>query len=236
LLLNPYSINGQHTCLITNREPVPPPVGLPIDRTNRNFFEELLSSLPITGKALQALFNVFPSNSPQLIDQGITGLKNEDGYTNKSFKVFNIGKANDLPALSAEFAVPYDGNVFIDAVDAVLEVAASAAAAGRIYQCGPIALRLVKGTDFLLSPQYQRNTTMIEIIDVKGTDGDAEMPYRYEEALYRFGGRPHWGQLNHLSVDRVTNMYTALADWKAVRATLDPNGVFDGPLTRRTGL
>jgi hypothetical protein len=237
LLLNPYAIGGQHTCLVTIRTPTPKPSGLPIDRTHRNFFEELLASLgPITGAILRLIFNSKPLDTPKNIDTAIKNLANKDGYTNKSYKVFNIGKANDLPALSAEYAVATDDGTFIDAVDAVLNVAAAAAADGQIYQSGPIAVRFVKQTEFLLSPQYKRNTAMIEVIAAEGTTGAPEMLYRYEEAVDDFTGRPHWGQLNHLAEDQVASMYPALAEWRQVRNRLDPEGRFDGPLTRRAGL
>ena len=62
------------------------------------------------------------------------------------------------------------------------------------------------------------------------------MLYRYEEAIQRFGSRPHWGQINHVSADRVAELYPALGRWKNVRTMLDPDRIFDGPLTRRAGL
>lgn len=237
LLLNPYAIGGNHTCLVTTREPVPKPSGLPIERTNRNFFQELLASLgAITGAALRLIFNSLPLDTPKNIDKAINGLIDTEGYTNKSYKVFNIGKANDLPALSAEYAVATDDGTFIDAIDALLNVAAAAAADGEIYQSGPISVRFVKQTEFLLSPQYRRNTAMIEVIAAGGTTGAPEMLYRYEEEVRNFAGRPHWGQINHFAEDEVADMYPALADWKQVRSRLDPEGRFDGPLTVRAGL
>ena len=237
LLLNPYAINGQHTCLITVREPISePPEPLPIDKTHRNFLEELLSSMGgITGLVLREIFNHLPLDTPKNIDGAIRGLV-DPNYTNKSYKVFNIGKANDLPALSAEYAVGIEGNAFVDAVDALLNVATDAAMDGQIYQSGPISIRFVKQTDFLLSPQYKRDTAMIECIAAEGTIGASEMLYRYEETLKSFNARPHWGQINHIAEDQVPEMYPAIAEWKQIRSQLDPDRLFDGPLTSRAGL
>ena len=44
-----------------------------------------------------------------------------------------------------------------------------------------------------------RDTMMIELIRLTGTDGGYELLDAYEEALYALGGRPHWGQVNTLS-------------------------------------
>ena len=149
--------------------------------------------------ALRLLFNTLPDRTPKLLEQSLQGLV-DDGYTNKSYKVFNIGAANDLPALSAEHGFTMQSNHYIAAIDKFLEIAQDAAERGRAFQTGPIAVRFVKGSGFLMSPQHGRNTAMTEMIAVSGTTTAPEMLHRYEEAAYGMDGRPHLGQLNHLAV------------------------------------
>jgi hypothetical protein len=89
-----------------------------------------------------------------------------------------------------------------------------------------------------MSPQHDRNTAMTEMIAVSGTTTAPEMLYRYEEAAYTMSGRPHLGQLNHLAgLDLVSKLFPAVGTWRDIRRTVfDPNGTFEGPLTRRLGL
>ena len=100
-----------HSCLVTTRVTVPPPGHLPPDKTSRNSITELFS-LKITGVALRLLFNTFPDRTPKLLEQSLQGFV-DDGYTNKSYKVFNIGAANNLPALSAEHGFTMQSNHYL---------------------------------------------------------------------------------------------------------------------------
>src|SRR5262249_35062157 len=154
----------------------------------------------------------------------------------KSFKVFNIGTANGLPSLSAEFGFPMKDDAYIAAIDDLLEVAAEAAATGRIYQTGPISIRFVKGTSFFLSPQSGTDTAMVECIVVSKTLGCEEMLFRYEEAAYLRGGRPHWGQINHVPGNqKVRELYPQVDAWLDQRRNFDPDRRFESPLTERLG-
>lgn len=236
LLLNPYAIDGVHTCLVTTRKRTEPPSHLPSDKLRRNVLSEFLSSLFITGRILRFLFNHGPRSTPQRIDAGILGLC-DDGYTNKSYKVFNIGIANNLPGLSAEYGFALDDQSYISAIEQLLNVAAEAARVGDVYQAGPIAVRFVRSCPYYLSPQFERNTVMVEIIAVTGTKGAEDMYYRYEKAAIEKCGRPHWGQLHHMSnADTVKRLYPSVEQWITVRRRFDPQGRFDAPFTHRLGL
>src|SRR6266849_653028 len=46
LLLNPYKVDGTHHCLVTTRVPDREPIVVPSAKRHRNFFNELISSLP----------------------------------------------------------------------------------------------------------------------------------------------------------------------------------------------
>jgi FAD/FMN-containing dehydrogenase len=235
LLLNPYEVNGEHGCLETYRTPHAPPVGTPHRDRHRHFFNELLSATPITAQVLKLIFDKNPHVTPKLVNRTLKGLEDE-AYIDKSYKVFNIGKGNNIDAYSAELALPMTHDVYIDAIDRILELAGQIAREGGIYQSGPIALRFVRGTDIFLSMQHGGNTCMAEIINVKDTSGALELMYRYEHEMYRFGGRPHWGQVNYISGSEVHRLYPHLQDWLDIRAVLDPNGTFDSPFSWRVGL
>jgi hypothetical protein len=77
---------------------------------------------------------------------------------------------------------------------------------------------------------------MIELIMQTGTEGGFELLAAHEDALYAFGGRPHWGQVNTLTEPALRMLYPRLDRWLAVRRDLDATGVFSSPFTKRVGL
>ena len=177
-----------------------------------------------------------PSSRPLLLRGSVKSLV-KDEYDEVSYKVFNIGTLNNLPAYSCEIGVPMDGR-HIEAVETIFRVAAERRELGQVYQSSPIALRFVKASPAYLSMMNGRDTMMIELVGLNGNDGGIELLKAYEEALYALGGRPHWGHINTLSGGHgfVESMYPRHADWLDVRARLDPDGVFDSPFTKRVGL
>jgi hypothetical protein len=235
--LNPYEVNGSRLCLITTRTRVPAPAVVPPFNSSRNFLIELSSSIPGVGDALRIWFDAFPDQAPASINNVLTGMV-ETSYVNKSYNVFNIGAANNVASYSAEIGFPMTGGVYLDGIDNILNIAAAARADGNIIHSGPIAVRFVAGTEFLLSPQYGGNTAMAELIFVKDTIGWADLMYKYETGSYKFQGRPHWGQFNSMtgSKSMLASMYPRLDAWLQVRDQLNPDGTFDSPFSKRVGL
>jgi D-arabinono-1,4-lactone oxidase len=154
-----------------------------------------------------------------------------------SYRVLNIGAANVLPAFSSEIAVPMDGR-HLEAVEAIIEVAAAHRRLGEVYQSSPISLRFVKRSPAWMSMMSGSDTMMIELIQLSGIDGGYELLDAYEKRLYALGGRPHWGQVNTLAGTDgfIASMYPRYPRWLEVRRRLDPQGVFDSPFTKRVGI
>lgn len=236
LAFSPYDDGYPYPFLVTTRDSVGDPRNRPWDKRMRNWLVEAAALFPFTPHVINLLLDVRPALAPALLRGSIRALV-KDRYDEVSFKVFNIGNANVLPAYSCEIGVPIDGR-HVEAVEAVFRVARERRELGQVYQSSPIALRFVKASPAYLSMMHGRDTMMIELIGLNGNDGGIELLKAYEEALYALGGRPHWGHLNTLSGsgEFVASMYPRLADWLDVRAALDPDGVFDSPFTKRVGL
>jgi FAD/FMN-containing dehydrogenase len=236
-IFNPYAVEGDHHCIVTTRNKTAEPVGKPKDKLERHPLTELLSSLPITAKILNLLFDWQPKLTPQSIDRALKSLR-DDEYSNVSYKVFNIGAANKLPAYSMEIAVPLAGDAHIQAVERVMALAEERSRLGQVYETAPVAVRFVKGTDAHMSMMYQRDTAMLELIMMTDTEGGYELLGAYEEALSELGGRPHWGQVNYLtgSHDAVRSLYPRFDEWQGIRGQLDPRGTFVSPFTKRVGI
>jgi L-gulono-1,4-lactone dehydrogenase len=238
IYFNPYECDGTHHCLITTRNEVTREQYDRDPHRSRHFFAELLSSLKITPWVINLIQGLRPSISPGMVDRALKTLADRD-YTNISYRVFNIGTANYLPAYSAEIGVPYDERgLHVQAVEKIFEVAARHRKLGNAYQSSPISLRFVRASDALLSMMNGRDTMMIELIMLTHTQGGFELLADYEEALYALGGRPHWGQVNTLtgSDGLISSMYPRLDAWLAVHRRLNSSGVFDGPFSKRVGI
>ncbi len=236
VLVNPYATqpNGDHTCLITRRNPVPAPNGAAPAQSQRNFIVELAASIPGQGQALLAVLNAFPSFTPHVVDEAMQAIVGT--YTERSYRVYNIGAANDVPAYGSEIGFPLER--CWDAVEGILAITVRRQALGQAYLNSPFSLRFVKASQAHLSMMQGIDTCMVELITLDHTTGGIELLQELETEMYAFGGRPHWGLLNFLSAGGglIEAMYPLLPRWEAVRCELDPNGRFANAFTERCGL
>jgi hypothetical protein len=235
LFLNPYPEgNGRHRVLVTRRSECPePPAGTPQDKLERHFLTELQASLPVTGFVLRFLARHLPRLMTKRFDSVLAGMC-DDGYANRSYKVFNIGEANHLPAYSSELGIAVDGR-HVEAVDRIVEIAAAQAKQGRFHS-SPISLRFVRESEATVSMMQGQPTMMIELIMVDGSRGGYTLLEGYESGLADLGARPHWGQYNVLTKERVADLYPEWESWLAANEALNASGVFDSPFTRRIGI
>ncbi len=236
LAFSPYDDGYPYPFLVTTRDTTADPRNRPWDKRMRNWLVEAAALFPFTPQVINLVLDIAPGLAPAMLRGSVKSLV-KDEYDEVSFRVFNIGTLNILPAYSCEIGVPMDGR-HIEAVETIFRVARERRELGKVFQSSPIALRFVKASPAYLSMMHGRDTMMIELIGLNGNDGGIELLKAYEEALYALGGRPHWGHINTLSGSHgfVASMYPRYADWMDVRARLDPGGVFDSPFSKRVGI
>lgn len=236
VLVNPYATRpgGDHTCLVTRRNEVPEPAAPPASLPRRNFFIEMIASIPGQNLALLAALNAFPAFTPNIIDEAMRAIQGV--YIDRSYRVFNIGAANEVPAYGSEIGFTMER--YLSAVERILQIAGQRQAVGQAYLNAPFSLRFVKESPAHLSMMQGADTCMIEFISLDRTIGGREILQEIESEMYAFGGRPHWGLLNFISGagGLVEAMYPLLPRWRAVRAELDPHGRFASPFSERCGL
>lgn len=236
---NPYpDEDGEIECLLTTRNPVKPSEYRHDHRRSRSLLMELTARFPLTPLLINLAVGLRPKISPFLIGRALKALVNDD-YVNISYRVFNIGAANYLPAYSCEIGIPVDERqLHLAAVEKIVEVAALRARLGDVYHSSPISLRFVKATNAHMSMMQGQDTMMIELIMATHTVGGMELLGAHENALYELCGRPHWGQVNSLtgSHDLVARMYPRYQDWQEIHAKLNASGVFDSPFSKRVGI
>lgn len=236
LFVNPYpQPDGRHRVLVTRRRDCPEPDDLPKDKLERHPLTELEASLPITGFFLRLLARHLPKLMTKRFDSVLEGMC-DDGYANVSYRVFNIGEANVLPAYSMELGVAVDGK-HKAAVEKIFAIAAASAKEG-LYHSSPFSLRFVAPSQAYASMMCEQPTMMIELIMVADRSKKGfELLRRYEAELAELDVRPHWGQYNpELTEARLRELYPLWESWREVEAAFNASRVFDSPFTERVGI
>jgi FAD-linked oxidoreductase len=96
----------------------------------------------------------------------------------------------------------------------------------------PFEVRFAAGDDALLSTAHDRETCYIAAHQYTGME--FESYFRgFEEIMDSYGGRPHWGKRHYQTAATLRERYPQWDRFQAVRARLDPDGVFANDYTRR---
>jgi hypothetical protein len=234
LFVNPYpGDDGEHRVLVTMRTDTEEPIDVPQDKLERHPLTELESSWHFTGVLLRFFARHFPSLIASRFDSLLEEMCDDD-YTNVSYKVFNIGEANALPADSMELGIAVDGR-HVEAVDRILAIAPKRREEG-IYHTSPFSLRFVAPSKAYASMMHGQPTMMIELIMVTGSRGDLSLLIGYEDALADLDVRPHWGQVNAIKPAQPPRLYPMWERWMAVERDYNASGVFDSPFSKRVGI
>jgi L-gulonolactone oxidase len=242
VLINPYATGGDHWCLETTRD-VTTNTQDPAWPKVRHWLAGLAEGSHVAADVLVWFLDKFPQLTPFGLDRALSLLEwDSNGLGGDSTEILLLGPTNDLSAISAEAAVPLDEAVA--AIDAMLALAKQAAAVGDIYQTAPVGIRFVAASPHYLAPQYADPTSttkvfcMIEMPLLEGTRGAFEILERFEMRMRDFGGRSHWGELHHEhdARARLSPLFPKIAEFRAVRAKLDPDGVFQNAFTDRCNL
>lgn len=245
VLINLHRVGADNRCVVTRRNEISAEEAEALKGADRR--RPLVAELPgflqrILGTLSGGFLKAHPKLTPQSIDDVLEGLV--DTYGDRSYRVFNIGTANYVRVVSAEYALPLEGDVYLDAIDALIEEAGKVARLGVQYTTAPVSIRFVKASPALLSMMHGRDTCMVEVFLLWDTQGLFEILNRYEDVLYAFDVRPHWGQFNRVSGALAARAYgrAELEAWQHAREELNRvdgtpgHGMFDNPFTKRLGL
>ena len=121
--------------------------------------------------------------------------------------------------LQSEYLMPRDHAVAaIEAVRALADVVAPVLLVSE--------LRTVAADELWMSPQYGQDTVGVHFTLDADPEGVGRALEEVEAALMPLRGRPHWGKLFLAEAAAVAPLYPRLEDFAALRARLDPRGVF----------
>ncbi len=235
ILIHPYAgPGGDHACVVLLRDPAPAGTEVSRDDVIRNAIS-WLATRPMSRDLILFMIQHHPEVVPWLLDRALESLVSDQPFTRKSYQIFNIGAPNNFKALSAEYGFGIDQA--FDAVDAFLEVIAANRTKGWL-QTSPISMRFVKRSSSYLSMMSGRDTMMLETPILRGTPGIEDSLRSYEDAARRFGGRPHWGQINTLTglPGWLSTTYPGFESWLDVFLDLNRQGIFNNAFTDWLGI
>ena len=121
--------------------------------------------------------------------------------------------------IQSEYLIPHR-----HAVDAIESVRALADAIRPLLLVSEI--RAIAGDSLWMSPQHGTPTVGIHFT-WRRRQAEVERVVREIEAVLRqFGARPHWGKLFLAEAEEIDPLYERLADFRRLRARLDPRDAF----------
>ena len=187
---------------------------------------EFLLETVLENQALAALCQVgkrFPSRIPA-INRFITRTLSGSVKTDQSFKVFSTQRLVRFTEM--EYAIPRAHGP--DALRRVLDTIDRRGFAVPF----PIEYRVVAPDDAYLSTAYERETVYIAVHMYRGMVWE---PYfRAVEAIMDdYEGRPHWGKRHFQKAATLAPRYPEWDRFQAIRARLDPTGVFQNEYAQR---
>jgi L-gulonolactone oxidase len=165
----------------------------------------------------------FPSRIPQL-NRLVTALAGSSTRVDRSHEIFASPRLVRFTEM--EYALPRERTP--DAVRAVMETIPREGFAVPF----PIEVRAVAADDAMLSTAAGRDSGFVAVHMYEGMEW---RPYFRAVAAIMdgLGGRPHWGKRHFQTADGLRALYPDWDAFQAVRARLDPGGVFANEWTDR---
>lgn len=193
----------------------------PAPRWKREYDERLiqnglLSVLCRTGRRV-------PRAVPRL-NRAMAAALTEARERDRAYKVYACRR--DVHFTETEYAIPRA------CAREALERAIALVERRRLPILFPFEMRFAAGDDALLSTAHGRDTCYIAAHQYVGMD--YESFFRgFEEIMSSYGGRPHWGKRHYQTAATLRERFPGWDRFQAVRARLDPGGVFANDYTRR---
>jgi L-gulonolactone oxidase len=164
-----------------------------------------------------------PSRIPQLA-RYVAGSLGKVHLVDRSDRVFASPRL--VKFVEMEYAIPREHGVA--AITRVRDLIESTG----LHISFPIEVRVVAGDDAFLSPAYDRATCYIAVHVFRGME--YEPYFRAVEAIMdSYGGRPHWGKMHFQTAATLAPRFPEWDRFAAVRARLDPSGMFRNSYTDR---
>ncbi|MCJ1468789.1 hypothetical protein MMC07_007419 [Pseudocyphellaria aurata] len=231
--INPYAVNGVHSCVKIVRDvdngPTHGEKGL------KNWLSCLLAKFSVEG-SLVDFFNQFPKLVPAGINETLVALVDVD-CVGTSHEIMDLGAVHDVKVQALELS--FDARNFVSSIDDLLAVFAQAAQNDDWYVSGPIIVRFVEHSAAYLAPQEGRDTCMVELNVLMGINNGESLLRAVKERMCVKGSgvRVHWGlDLDTVSASEMHDMFPKFDRWLSVYRQMNSSGIFDNAFTKRLNI
>jgi FAD-linked oxidoreductase len=158
------------------------------------------------------------------LNRAIPRLASRSTKVGRSWRVY--ASRRSVRFTEMEYAIPREHGR--EALERVLELVQRR----RLAVSFPVEFRFSAGDDAFLSTAHGRDTCYIAVHQFRGME--YETYFRaVERIMDDYDGRPHWGKRHYQSAATLAPRYPAWERFQAVRARLDPDGLFANDYTRR---
>ncbi len=166
---------------------------------------------------------VVPRAIPRL-NRAMTSALSERRMQDRAYKVYATRR--NVRFTEMEYAIPrFHAR---DAVERVLDLIVRR----DLPILFPLEVRFAPADDAFLSTAHGRETCYVAVHQYTGME--FESYFRAVEAIMdEYEGRPHWGKRHYQMAATLHERYPDWNRFQAVRARLDPDGVFSNDYTRR---
>ena len=91
-----------------------------------------------------------------------------------------------------------------------------------------VQVRFVKGDNFWLSPDYERDSCHLTYLLYSPSERDYNLYFLNYTQLIRqnYRGRSHWGKIFHLTPTEFRDLYPRSEEFLEVQRRMDPDGMF----------
>jgi FAD-linked oxidoreductase len=199
----------------SEEEPHPPPQW-------KRFVEEQIMENNVLG-AICRTGRRFPRLAPRL-NRFIAGAVSESRVEDRPYNVYATRRAVRFTEM--EYAIPAENAR--EAVERVLALVPRR----RLPILFPIEVRFAASDDAFLSTAHGRATCYVAVHQYNGMEFESYFR-AVEEIMDSYAGRPHWGKRHYQRAATLRERYPEWDRFQAVRARLDPQGVFANDYTRR---
>lgn len=168
-----------------------------------------------------------PALAPK-VSRLVTAAAAERDFVDRSDKVFSSPR--HVRFVEMEYSIE------LDAVPEALARIGRLAGGLAFPPLFPVEVRVSAGDDAPLSSGYGRTNGWIAVHQYRGAPYESYFQ-GVERIMDDYGGRPHWGKMHYQHAGTLADRYPLWDRFAAVRAALDPQGVFRNPyLDRVLGL
>ncbi|HKQ69202.1 MAG TPA: D-arabinono-1,4-lactone oxidase [Polyangiaceae bacterium] len=226
--VNPYLVKGETHCVLGTYEEDAGP------RRGARGIGIIFGGTRVLTDIVGFWARTNPKAIPSLVDAAISSTQSAN-VVMPAREALSFGPPNKIPVMASNSG--FDVKDTVAATEATMRLLQERAKDHNLYMTSPLGLRFVRGTDAFLSPQYGRDTCMMETPTLSSTPRGGETLAAIHSMLARqFRARPHWGQINLHEAAVLQGLFPRLRDFVDAFAAFNPHGFFDNAFTDQMGL